>query len=176
MANNDPLDLSKIDPPIWRVMVKNVVYGPYTLGQIRSFILEDRLAVHSALAEGDGGAFMPAGEHPGLSPVFREHFATQKAEAETIPTNHVVITKTAGDSRNRMLSVLNEIGRFAEVMPGVFLINTTIRTAKLRERLGSVADDADRILIVNADKGRLAWLGLGADTDAHIRAVWQKKG
>jgi len=60
-------------------------------------------------------------------------------------------------------------------MPGVYLINTTIRTAKLRERLGSVADDADRILIVNADTGRLAWLGLGAETDVHIRSVWKPK-
>ena len=171
----DTLDLAEIDPAIWRVMVKDAVYGPYTLGQMRSFVLEGRLSINSKTAGGDGGAFIKAGEQPGLTAIFREHFATQKTEAETRPTNHVIIARTPGDSRNRMISVLNELGSFAEVMPGVYLINTTIRTAKLRERLGSVADDADRVLIVNADTGRLAWLGLGPEIDVHIRSVWKPK-
>ena len=55
MASIDPLDLSSIDPPIWRIMVSDVVYGPYTLGQMRAFVDEGRLLASSRVARGEGG-------------------------------------------------------------------------------------------------------------------------
>lgn len=171
----DPLDLSKVDPPVWRVMVKDVAYGPYTLGQMRSFVQEGRLTLKSRVAEGDGGAFLTAADQPALGPVFREHFAAQKIEAKTTPANHLIATRAVGDSRHRIIAVLNEVGAFAELMPGIFLLNTTARTATLRERLGSVCDDTDKLVIVNADTGRLAWLGLGPEADTHIRTIWATK-
>ncbi len=175
MSSDDTLDLSQVDPPVWRVMVKQTVYGPYTLGQMRSFILEGRLSINSSTADGDGGAFMPAGEQPGLTRVFRQHLNPKQPETEAAPANHVVILRETGDSRRAIISALNEIGRFAEIMPGIYLLNTATRTAKLREHLSRVAAPDDRILIVNTDSGRLAWLGLPAKTNAHIRAVWKQK-
>ncbi len=175
MSSSDPLDLSRVDPPIWRIMVKDVAYGPYTLGQMRSFVQEGRLNLKSRVAEGDGGAVIPAADQPRLATIFREQMAAERAEAETRPTNHLIVARAVGDSRHRMISVLNELGSFAELMPGTFLLNTTMRTATLRDRLGSVSDDGDKLVIVNADTGRLAWLGLGPEADTHIRSIWKPK-
>lgn len=175
MSNDDVLDLSQVDPSIWRVMVKEVVYGPYTLGQMRSFVVENRLTPKSKTAEGDGAPFIPAGEQPALTEVFQSHFAEKNSKSASKLANHVIVVKSMGDSRNRVISVLNTLGRFTETMPGVFLLRTATRTAKIRELLDDVADDRDRILIVNADDGRLAWSGLGPELDSHIRSVWQQK-
>lgn len=171
MSDEDALDLSEIDPPVWRVMVGDVAYGPYTLGQMRSFVGEQRLNRVSLVAEGDGGAFMAASEQPGLASVFDNAAAVEAAsEAETM--RQVVIVRHVEGSRAAMLDVLNELGTFGEVMPGVYLIQTTETTAQLRAQLAAVADDGDRILVVNASNGRLGWQGLSDDAGAHIRAIW----
>ncbi|MEM9055472.1 MAG: hypothetical protein AAGB16_09115, partial [Pseudomonadota bacterium] len=70
MTSADALDLSAIDPPIWRMLVNEVVYGPYTLGQMRSFVDENRLSETSQVAAGDGGAFMAADKHEALAFLF----------------------------------------------------------------------------------------------------------
>lgn len=174
MSDEEALDLAQVDPPVWRIMVGDVAYGPYTLGQMRSFLGEERLNIHSRVADGDGGAFMPAGEQPGLQSIFREHL-TPKVDAVAEATNQVVIVRHAGDSRSAMIGVLNELGTFGEVMPGVYLINTTATTKDLRDSLTAVSEDGDRILVVNAANGRLGWQGLGPEADTHIRAIWDRK-
>jgi hypothetical protein len=173
MSREDTLDLAQVDPPVWRIMVGDVAYGPYTLGQMRSFLGEERLNIHSRVADGDGGAFMPAGEQPGLQSIFREHL-TPQVNAEAEATNQVVIVRHVEGSRSAMIGVLNELGTFGEVMPGVYLINTTATTKALRDSLTAVSEDGDRILVVNAANGRLGWQGLGPEADTHIRAIWDR--
>ncbi len=175
MTNQDVLDLSEIDPPIWQIMVKQVVYGPYTLGQMRSFVLENRLTLKSSTAEGDGAAFLPAGEQPRLSAIFQEHLASQPVEQTGPAANHLIVAGTRGDNRSQVIAVLNRLGRFAEIMPGTYLLNTTTRTADLRQQLEVACADDAKVVIVNADTGRLAWLGLGSETDTHIRTIWTPK-
>jgi len=55
MDNSKPLDLDKVDPCVWRILVADKVYGPFTLGQLRVFILDGRINARSKIAEGDGG-------------------------------------------------------------------------------------------------------------------------
>ena len=175
MAKTGTLDLAKVDPPVWRILVNDVVYGPYTLGQMRSFVDENRLSPQSKVAMGDGGAFMPASQQEELLKVFEPVVEEEPVRAPDEPANHVIVLKSVAQSRKLMLEVLNEHGRFAEVMPGVFVVRTATKTAKLRDALLAVSDDGDRIIMVNADSGRLAWLGLGDDISGHIHAVWAKK-
>ncbi|MBR9834332.1 MAG: hypothetical protein GYB42_03905 [Alphaproteobacteria bacterium] len=174
MSKQDILDLSQVDPSIWRVMVKDTVYGPYTLGQMRSFALEGRLTPHSRTAEGDGGAFIPASEQAALRPLFLQRPAEKTADAPARPANHIIVLKSLGDSRHRVIRVLNTIGRFVEIMPETFLVHTPTRTPKIRELINEVLDEKDRVVIVNASNGRLGWIGLGPELDSHIRAVWKR--
>ena len=58
--SEEALNLSEIYPPVWRVLVKGSVYGPYTLGQMQTFISDRRIGPGTQIAEGDGGAFLPA--------------------------------------------------------------------------------------------------------------------
>ena len=56
----------------------------------------------------------------------------------------------------------------------IFVMTEIPGGARLREKVEAVCVAGDRALIVNAQSGRLAWLGLGPELDAHIRAVWKK--
>jgi len=37
-----------------------------------------------------------------------------------------------------------------------------------------VLAERGKFVIVNADTGQLAWMGLGSDADEHARTVWKR--
>lgn len=174
MAGDSALDLSAIDPPVWRIMVEDVVYGPYTLGQMRSYLAEERLGPGTLVADGDGGAFVPAREQDGLRALFDESKAQATTEAVTTPCNYLITLRCSSDERADMIQVLNQAGRFSELMVGTFILNTTLKVAELRTQLEQAAMGQVKFVIVNADSGQLAWSGLGTDADQHARQIWQR--
>ena len=117
MSTENALDLSSIDPPIWRIMVDKAVYGPYTLGQMKAFAQEGRLTDTSKVASGDGGAFISAFEHAELRSLILGYDRTTQNDLAPDPANYFVTLQTDGDGRRAVISVLNESGRFAEMMP-----------------------------------------------------------
>lgn len=173
MASNDALDLSQIDPPIWRIKVSDVVYGPYTLGQMRGFVEEGRLAVRSSVARGDGGAFRDAGAYLDLAEFF-PHTPPPAKDEKPAPSNFMITVQTDGDGRRAVISVLNQSGQFSELMAGTFILNAEVTAYDLRTQLSTVLAERGKFIIVNADTGQLAWMGLGADTDQHARTIWKR--
>lgn len=174
MVSNDALDLSSIDPPIWRMMVSDVVYGPYTLGQMRNFYEEGRLSASSKVSRGDGGAFISAFEHLSLRDLFAaiedEAPPTERAEA----ANYIITVQTGSDGRQSLIALLNQIGRFSELMAGTFILHAEISVVDLHSQLSTVLAERGKFVIANASTGQLAWMGLGPDTDQHARAVWKR--
>lgn len=169
--SEEALNLSEIDPPVWRVLVNGSVYGPYTLGQMQSFIHERRVGPGTQIAEGNGGAFLPAARHRALVETLRAQRASAvPEEAETF--NYLIITKLSATGDMQLISAINRLGSFAEIMPGVFALRSKMRQNKLRERIQQTVASSDQVMIANATTGRLAWLNLGPEADIHIRRVW----
>lgn len=174
MSTENALDLSSIDPPIWRIMVDKAVYGPYTLGQMQTFAEEGRLSDTSRVASGDGGAFLPAFEHEELRSLVSGHNENASPDTAPEPANYLITLQTDGDGRRAAISVLNEVGRFAELMPGSFILHTDTTVIDLREKMSAVLAERGRFIIVNADTGQLAWMGLTDDANAHAKLVWKR--
>ncbi len=169
--SEEALNLSEIDPPVWRVLVKGSVYGPYTLGQMQTFISDRRIGPGTQIAEGDGGAFLPAARHKVLADSLRtQHEKTRPEDAEIF--NYLIIARLSGTGDMQLISAINRLGSFAEVMPGVYALRSRMRQNKLRERIQQTVASSDQIMIANATTGRLAWLNLGPEADIHIRRVW----
>lgn len=174
MASIDALDLSQIDPPVWRIAVAGVVYGPYTLGQMKSFADEGRIRGHSSVANGDGGAFQTASEHRELSALFAAETVAPEPKKKPDPANYLITVRTDGDGRRAMIALLNQVGRFVELMPGTFVLNAPVSVRDLRNQLSTILAERGKFVIVNADSGQLAWMGLGADMDQHARKIWKR--
>jgi hypothetical protein len=174
MSNGNALDLSSIDPPIWRVMVDGAVYGPYTLGQMKSFAGEGRLTATSQVAAGDGGAFMAARTHAELHDCFQASRQGTAPQAAPETANYLVTLQTDGDGRRAAIAALNTIGRFAELMPGSFILSTDASVVELRSQLSTVLAERGRFIIVNATTGQLAWMGLSDDANTHAKLLWNR--
>ena len=173
MSSEQALDLSEMDPAEWRVLVNEVVYGPYTLGQMVGFIAEKRVGPGTQVAEGDGGAFLPAQQHHPLIAHLKEALRPSgQQEAVEEVSNYLIIAKLTGTGEIQLVSVLNRLGTFAEIMPGVWALRSSVKQARLRDQLNQTVTSADQVMIANASTGRLAWLNLGPEADVHIRRVW----
>jgi len=173
MSSEQALDLSEMDPAEWRVLVNEVVYGPYTLGQMVGFIAEKRVGPGTQVAEGDGGAFLPAQQHHPLVAHLKDALrpSVQKEAVEEV-SNYLIIAKLTGTGEIQLVSTLNRLGKFAQIMPGVWALRSSVKQARLRDQLNQTVTSADQVMIANATTGRLAWLNLGPEADVHIRRVW----
>jgi len=170
MNGPEPLDLSQVDPATWRVFVNETAYGPYTLGQIRSFVVEGRIAQRTKIAEGNGAPVIEAGACSKLASAFAEVTSPQSTESLS---NFVIIAHLL-DGDRKLVSVLNQIGTFGEAMPGVFLLRSALKLSEIQSLLRDVTDSEEKFMIVDASNNRLAWLGLGPDANTHMQSIWNK--
>ena len=174
MPDKNALDLSSIDPPIWRIMVDGAVYGPYTFVQLQSFAAEGRLNEASKVANGDGGAFLVARSHAELTALFQAQQSAPAPVEQEEASNYFLTVQTDGDGRRAVILFLNEVGTFSELMPGSFILTSTQTIVELRAQLSTVLAERGRCVIVNARTGQLAWMGLKPDADAHAKLIWKR--
>lgn len=173
MANTEPLDLSEIDPPIWRIEVDGVDYGPYTFGQMQAFVGEDRLVATSRVATIRERRFRQARTHDALSHLFPAQQSDTTAQAPAPATErHMITIAFASADHKRVMLVLHSFGAFEEVMDGVYLVNSTLPTVRMREQLAAIAAPGDKIMISNTQTGKLAWIGFSPQQDIAFRTVW----
>ncbi|WP_084397324.1 GYF domain-containing protein [Henriciella aquimarina] len=171
MTTDPALNLSDIDPPKWRVQVNGTVYGPYTLGQMQGFARERRIGPHTKVSDRETGSFGPAGEVAALKDLFAAHGKAEETPAGE-PANYLVIARLAETDERQLLGALNRLGKFAQVMPGVWALRSSVRQTHLRQALAGVVSPEEQVMIANASTGRLAWVNLGPEADAHIRSIW----
>lgn len=170
MVHSKPLDLNVVDPPVWRIIVGEKIYGPFTVGQLRVFIFDGRINARSKVAEGDGGRIITAGEHPQLASAFAERL--ERARPNKL-SNFVVITQSEF-GQEKFVDLLNELGSFGEALPGVYLLSSNIRLAKIQSQFSEIVHRDEKVMIVDATNNRLGWLGLGLDTNDHMRTLWDQ--
>ena len=165
------LNLSNVDPAQWRVLVNGSVYGPYTLGQMYAFIRDRRVGPKTQVSYGDEGDFVSANQQRMLAEALHvEHSRPETDEVETF--NYLIIAKLTGTGEMQLVSAINRLGSFAEVMSGVWALRSKMKQNKLREKLQQTVSSADQVMVANASTGRLSWLNLGPEADIHIRRVW----
>lgn len=176
MSSDAVLQLQEVDPPVWRVMVGDTDYGPYTLGQMRKFIAERRVGLETLVTRGEG-AFCPARTVPELGTAFasQRHRAHGEEEAAAVPSNFVVVSSLRGEASLGLIRAMSSLGRFVEVFPGTFILRSRQKLARVQNTLGSAIGAADRFLVVDANHNRLAWRNLGPEVDVAVRSVWDRE-
>ncbi|MBA3069094.1 MAG: DUF4339 domain-containing protein [Hyphomonas sp.] len=174
-ARSDTLNLADLDPAIWHVMDKNKAHGPFTLGQLQAFADAGKVGPLTRISSGDGEPFLPALDHPPLRArieVYLASRATRRAEA----SNFVILsgpgTGDGGLLRNALASALNGLGRFAEPMPGTFVLRSDRPLAEVRRAVFAAAPQDTAVLIFESREARLGWTGLSMQGAEGLRAVW----
>jgi len=170
---DDALNLADLDPPVWHVMSQNKAHGPFTLGQLQAFADAGKINPLTRISSGHGEPFLPALDHAPLRPrieAFLETRAARRAEA----SNFVIISgPDAGTERRHAIgAALNALGRFAEPMPGTFILRSGRALADVRRALTAAAPEGTQLVIFESRDARLGWSGLSVQSADSVRAVW----
>lgn len=173
------LDLSQVDPPIWRVLIKDTAYGPYTLGQMQSFISEGRIGLQTKVAKGDGEQFVAAEMVKDLQESLRQkhlkHPKSRTSDKTETPHNYIIISRLTGTGEASLLQRLNTFGSFGQAMPGVYVLRSKAKLSVIQQTLQRATTARDELLIVDATANRLGWFNLGPEADVHLRSIWDKQ-
>ncbi|MEO9969202.1 MAG: DUF4339 domain-containing protein [Hyphomonadaceae bacterium] len=172
------IDLGKVDPPVWRVMINGAVYGPYTLGQLQGFAQENRIRPRTKIAKGDGAPFQPAEEIkdlvPALKQAFQEKPERRKSDAES-EHNYLISVSINSSSNEPFVRELNTMGFFVEIMPSTYLLRSQMPLKFLKQRFNDMLQATDSLFIADATNNRFASVNLSMESDIHLRDIWDKK-
>lgn len=175
---DDSLNLGKVDPPVWQVMISGKVYGPYTRGQLLAFIAENRIRPRTKIAKGDGAQFIPAEEIEDLVPALREALTSSSNHGETdqeTDRNYVISLTLTNCGDEPLVRELNQMGFFVDILPGTYLLRSQMSVKAIRDRLASIFQPSDQAFIADTSSNRFASINLPLDREVHLREIWNKK-
>lgn len=174
-ASAAPIDLSRIDPAIWRVLAGGDVHGPYTLGQIQQFVIEGRLHAASRISGGDQQPFLPIRDLPrlaeALAPAFAERARRRAEAANYLITVHAPAEAEAALSHG-LPACLDTLGKHMQPIPGTFLLRSARSLSEVRAALAEALPKTVRVFVLQTREARLGWVGFDEDMAEAVRPVW----
>lgn len=174
-ASAAPIDLSRIDPAIWRVLAGGDVHGPYTLGQIQQFVTEGRLHSASRISGGDQQPFLPIRGVPrlaeALAPAFAERARRRAEAANYLITVHAPAEAEAALSHG-LPACLDTLGKHMQPIPGTFLLRSARSLSEVRAALAEALPKTAQVFVLQTREARLGWVGFDEDMAEAVRPVW----
>ncbi|MBY9068505.1 GYF domain-containing protein [Hyphomonas sp. WL0036] len=170
-----PIDLSRIDPAIWRLQVQGTVHGPYTLGQLQQFVIEGRLHPGSHVSAAENQPFLPIRETPRLTEALAPAFAERnrrRAEA----SNYLIVARAPAPAEAALWrdlpGCLDGLGKHVQTIPGTFLLRSARSLAEVRAALAEALPKTAQVFVLQTREARLGWVGLDESMNDTVRAVW----
>lgn len=174
-AASQPIDLSRVDPAVWRVLSGGESHGPYTLGQLQQFVIEGRVNAATGVSDGPDQPFQPIRDvarlAQALAPAFAER-ARRRAEA----SNFLIMARAPGPVEAALWrdlpGCLESLGKHVQPMPGTYLLRSARSLAEVREALAAALPRTAQVFVLQTREARLGWVGFDSDMTEAVRPVW----
>lgn len=174
-ATPAPIDLSRIDPAIWRVLITGQAHGPYTLGQLQQFVIEGRLHGASRISGGEAQPFLPIRDMPRLAEALANAFA-ERARRRAEAANYLITARAPAPVEAALWrdlpGCLDTLGKHMQPMPGTFLLRSARSLTEVREALAAALPNTAQVFVLQTREARLGWVGFEDDMSEAVRPVW----
>ena len=180
----------------WSMNVGGKVYGPFTSGTLREFATEGRLAPHSIVAREGTDDWHEARDEPEFVDMFGQG-GKQPAPSAVQPVAELVSAAPTPapakakipDSRNAHFAILvdrkssstgnledaiESLGLSYKLTSNIWILATDETLNVVRDRLVEELSKLDSLFVIDASRGKAAWVNFGPLVDARIRHVWRK--
>ena len=169
---------------VWRINVSGQVYGPYTGHQIKAFASEGRVAPHSIVQADERGPWITAIDDPVLAqffvvkvpqPVAGKPAPVSRPAVANEPTfaNFVVMIDVGPQTMPSFEGAMPKLGEVYRLNAHVWLVHTELSAHAIRSEVARHLGPQDTLFIVDATRGKTAWLNLGAAAEAKVRSLWK---
>jgi len=170
-----PVELSQIDPAVWRLLAGRETFGPYTIGQLQRFAIEGRITPRSRIAQGEVEPFRPVSEIPRLAETLAGAFA-ERVRRRAEAANFLIITRAPLPAEAQLAAQIPEclagLGKYMMLMHGTWLLRSAKPLASVRTALTGALPRNVQFVVMEAREARLSWLGLGDEMADAVRTVW----
>ena len=130
------------------------------------------------ISSGGGEPFLPALDHAplrGRIEAALESRSARRAEA----SNFVIVSGpdsgVGAIRRHALAASLNTVVRFAEPIPGTFLLRSDSPLSDVRRTLASAAPDGTQLMICEPRDAEPAWTGPSSQGAEAVRAAWDAR-
>lgn len=166
------------DDPLWWVQVQGKAYGPYSPTQIQAFLAEGRVKPHTPVSLEPESGWRSAQEagltNPGQPTLSSPIGADPDQDARL--ANMIVWADLPSGGEDHVDTTLEQFGARARIGRDLWVLRTTHPAAVIRAAIADGLAAGERFLVVDANRGRLAWSNLGLDAEASLRRVWDGRG
>ena len=169
------IDLSRIDPAIWRILINGEAHGPFTIGQVRQFVIEGRIHAGSRLSGGPEQAFLPLREIPRLAEAIAPAFA-ERARRRAEAANYIITARAPAPAEAALWrdlpGCLDQLGQHVQPMPGTFILRSARSLNEVRSALAAALPKTAQVFVLQTREARLGWVGFEEDMAEMVRPVW----
>jgi len=169
----------------WCVRVADRVYGPYPIDRMRSFVDEGRLAPNSMVAPEGERRFIRAGSAPALRPLFvapgesKRAFGVRDADepsrsSEPSTSIFLLVFDTVSGAAGRLEKFVRALGPAQRVADNTWAVAAQGTAAGARNAIAPHLNTRETLLVVDASRGRSAWVNYCPETDAKMKRLWRE--
>ena len=159
--------------PQWFIRVREQLYGPYALEQMRALAAQNRLAGKSMTSRTRQGPFQCAADDPLLAAEVLDVPGTNPGQEQiTAHRQLVVMARVGEDSLPAFMQSLSSFGVAIEVFKNFWLLNAPLTAEQVRNALSRDLQKEDALFVADASHGASSWFNLGQVLDMRIRQFW----
>ncbi len=165
------------DAPAWWVQVQGKAYGPYRPAQIQAFVAEGRVRPQTLVSREPDRDWRPA-QDAGLTGQAAPAplHDTPAIEEDARLANMMIWADLPSGGEDHVDATLIEFGASARIGRDLWVLRTPHPVAVIRAAIAAGLAVGERFLVVDANRGRLAWSNLGLDAETRLRHVWDRRG
>jgi len=162
---------------LWFIRAAGRIWGPYPEARMADFVQEGRLAAETPVASTAEGPFVAASHQARLYRLFASPEADAGPSASGPPeasSSRALLVWASLKSRrpDRLEALIGALGPYVQVEPGLWLVRTSMTPAALRNALTRRLEAEDRLMVLAAPLGQVAWFNLEGETDRTLRQLW----
>ncbi len=167
-AVSDQVSIKSVTDTKWWVQVRGRSFGPYSLEQMAGFMSEGRVRPNTMVSANGKDKWTEARRIMALRGLRTPKAANDAEEA----ANVFVHAEILSGAFLGFVAALESMGRICDLAPGLWLLRTSHSAGVVRNTLSQTLERNDRFVVIDATRDRLAWFGLGPETDVRISQVW----
>lgn len=165
---SDVVSLKTATANKWWVQIRGRAFGPYTIEQMASFLVEGRVRPTTMVSDNGKDNWTEARRVMALRGLRKPAAANDAVEA----ANVFVHAEICSGSWMAFMAALESMGYVCDLGPGFWLLRTRFTSGVIRNTLSQTLERSDRVVVIDATRDRLAWFNLGPEIDVRIGRVW----
>lgn len=159
----------------WFIRIREKTYGPFSAGQMKSYVTEGRLNPASRVSPSADGPFSAIRETAALADTLQGALA-ERARLCNEAANFIIIVRAPAPAEaalwRSLPECLEKLGRYTQPMPGTWLLRSAQPLAAVRSALTGVLPRTVQVIVLETREARLDWIGFDDDIQQTAGRVW----